>query len=238
MNPSNKTASHIRFVFFLMGIALVFAWSANAHADEMTQISVQNGVTMVRGATVISVSGYVITARTSWGSASIDWTIQTTGSTRFSPNLGSADSIKAIKPGDVIGFSGEVDTSKSTLTVDARFLQDASIVENNTVVNGDVRTIYPDQNIFVVDTGDGTTTVSIDTGAIVTRGGNAADLSDVSKGDVVRAWGTLNAMTRVLSANRVTFSAPSVTQAPGGGFFSTIMAWFEGSRGALSVRDR
>ncbi len=235
MKPTS-TASHIRFVFFVMAFALVCAWAQNAHADTQLTIA-PSGQVMVRGAVVTGVHGYIITAETTWHSAHLEWTVETTGSTAFVPRIGSADALKAIKAGDTIEFNGVLDNGAEALTVAASSVRDTSLINENAVVNGQVLRVMPESGIFLVDTGSGTTTVAVTLGTILTRAGDTASLSDISVGDTVRAWGVLNLRTSVLSASKASFSVKQVaTQQGSGGFFSNIFSWIAGSRGALTVR--
>lgn len=225
-----------------MAVALVLAWAQNAHADELSQLTIApTGQVMVRGAVVTAVDGYTVTATSKWGSASLQWSVQTTGSTAFIPRLSSADALKAIKVGDTIEFNGSIDSQSSSFAVTASSLRDTSLVDEDAAVSGQVISVMPDSGIFLINTGSGTTTVAVSPGAILTLGGDRTSLSDIEIGDTVNAWGSLNLRTQVLSATKASFSlsTPSTVSASGGGgIFSSIIAWLSGSRGALSVRDR
>ena len=115
MNTS-QTTLQIRMIFFALGVALTLAFSTSAaHADttqQASQVSIaSSGQVIVKGAIVTSVSGNTITAKAVWGSMSLIWTIRTDGSTHFVPDAVSTAALRAIKIGDTIAFSGDIDAS-------------------------------------------------------------------------------------------------------------------------------
>ena len=92
------------------------------HAEEHTGSSVSiapSGQIIVKGARVTSVSGSTFTAETGWGAARMSWSIQTSGSTRFTPDLGSAATVARIKVGHTVSFTGTLNGSIAKPTVNA-----------------------------------------------------------------------------------------------------------------------
>jgi len=222
--------------------ALLLAWSSNvAYADTTAtaQMSIApSGQVIVRDAKVVSISGTTITVRSSWGAFGIVWTVETTGSTRFVPGaIASADALKAIEVGDLIGFSGELDTAAGKATVRATVVRDAALQQDATTSVGTVLSINTSNRTFTLSEKDATTTVAMASGTLMTRDGNAATLSDLKVDDNVKVIGSLNTVTRTLTADRITWkSAVESVRAPSGGIFSGLMAWLEGSRGLFSSR--
>lgn len=235
------TVRHIRLLFLAMACMLLFTLTVNiAHADAVSgaQVSIApSGQVIVRDAEVISISGRTIIAKSAWGAMGITWRVETSGSTRFVPESTSAEAIKAIKPGDLIAFSGEVDTSSGQASVRATVVRDASLQQDSIVQTGIVLGIDSESRSFTMKYGEATTTVVLAGGTILTRDGNLAELSDLAVDDTVKVFGSLNTVTDTLKADKVSWksSAQSVNGPPGG-IFAGIFAWLSGSRGIFSTR--
>lgn len=126
-----------RFIFSIfaaMAVLLLWALGVNAaHADTTPpQLSIAgNGQTIVKRATVVSVSGTKIVAETRWGAATLRWTIETTGSTKFYPDGQSREILQEIKKGDSISFSGLLNDSLAQPTVRASVVRDHTLLEKD-----------------------------------------------------------------------------------------------------------
>jgi hypothetical protein len=241
---TSTVAWQIRLVFFVMAAGLSFAWTTNAaRADSLkpaSQVSIaSSGQVIVKGATVTSVSGNTITARVAWGSMSFIWTVTTDGSTHFSPATSSSAALKAIKIGDTIAFTGDIDTSVYNPTVIASVVKDTDLQKESVTEVGSLLNVDQNNKNFTVATSAGTTTVSVDSGTIMTLDGNNASLADMQTGVDIQIIGSLNTATNTMLAQRVSWKTPSesVTGARVGvisGFFS----WLRGTHGALSFLGR
>lgn len=240
MNPSRTkyVEWQIRLVFFVMVLALSFAWTTNAaHADTTQgQISIAaNGQVIAKGAIVTSISGDVIKARTGWGAMSFNWTIVTGGSTRFVPDATSTEALKAIRIGDTISFSGNLDDSAYTPTVIASVVRDTDRQVESVTEIGALLSVDTEAQQFVVSTRTGTTTVSVNSGTIITFDGNEASLSDMQVGVDVQIMGSLNTTSNTMTAQRVSWKTPSQSVAPArAGIISGFFSWLLGTHGALS----
>lgn len=220
---------------FASGLAL------NVYADETgAQISVAgNGQTMVRGASVTGISGSTIYATTVWGSMRMSWAITTNGSTRFVPDVGSSVVLRSIKVGDSISFSGTLDGSSATARVVASVVKDISLIQESVILGGTVMGIDTKSGRLFLSTQEGTTTVATNGGTIITLGGNSTRLSNISVGDTVKAFGTLNSASHLLSADKITVARgerefTTVTET---GIFAGILKWLRGSNGLLTTRS-
>ena len=85
-----------------------------------------NGKVLVRGAIVTATSTSAINATTSFGSTTLPWIIKLASTTKFVPHHDGISSVADIAVGDVISFSGTLDTSATTLTLIARVVKDWS----------------------------------------------------------------------------------------------------------------
>ena len=108
-----------------------FANNDNDRAEKVrkagTAVEVQigqNGRTLVRGAVVTAVASSSLTATTNWGSSNLTWQINTTGAEFIQVGGGKKlYSIADIAVGDVISFSGTLNTGVSGLAVDAKVVK-------------------------------------------------------------------------------------------------------------------
>ena len=166
------------FHFLLAGVALsaAFGLASFAHAEEASSqpgahMTVANsGQVIVRGAKVTGVSGGVITATTQWGSSSLSWTVRTNGSTRFLPaGAVSTDTLRAIKIGDTVSFSGELDMSAGRFIVGASVFKDVSLIRDAQVIRGAVQGVSKAPDTLTVSGEQGTSTIAVTRNTILTR---------------------------------------------------------------------
>jgi hypothetical protein len=229
-----------------MGTVLALTWASNAHADtagtEAAQVTIApNGQVMMRGALITAISGKILTATTGWGSTTITWTISLSGSTRYIPEMPSATAIETVQVGDTVNLTGELDTSSATPRILASVFKDASLYEDSATIGGSVVSTDSNARSLTIRNDSGTTTIKLLRGTFMTKAGNTTTLDDLRIGEHVSATGGLNRMSNTLTADRITVdaeeSAPTSSDTSPG-IFETIVAWFEGNRGALSVRNR
>ncbi len=238
---------YIRSTFAVLAIVLCAAWGVNtAHADaaQGAQLSIaSNGQIIVRGATVVGVSGHTITVTTNWNGTKLYWNVETTGSTKFTPDLGSSATLKKIVPGHTIGFTGVMNGSGEGASVLASAVRDEVLVQSSVSVVGTVQSIDPETNSFILKVADGERKIIAVGGTLMTRDGNGTTVSGIAIGDSGRVTGTLDASTGTMTADRISIKSPTepvVATKPraSGGVFASVMKWLQGSRGILSVRER
>lgn len=240
----------IRATFAIMASALAFAWMTNtAIAQESSGSSVSiapAGQTIVKNASVVSVSPGVIRAEASWGATRITFLVHVTGSTRFVPDMNSRDAMAAIKAGQTISFTGTLGFSNQRPTVAASVVQNNTLIQESVSLDGIVASVNADTGTFAVraDSSDPVTVV-VPSGALMSRDGNRASVSDSIEGDKVRIVGRYDSVQGILTASRVTLkSNPTVVQSTDQptaageerGIFASIVGWFMESRGSLTVR--
>ncbi len=228
-----------------MAVVLCFAWGTNAaHADETSSVSIAStGQVIVKNAVVTGVAGSVIHAEALWGAARIAFSVQTTGSTRFVPDLGSREALRAIEKGHTISFSGSMSGSLAKPTVNATVVKDTELLRESVSVVGTVESIDAKSGTFVLRTPEGATTIQVPAGALMSRNGNYTRVADIEPGDSGKATGTLDTTAGTLRASRVTLvtgTEESLPEIPNTGtsegVLSSIIGWLKGSRGILSVR--
>lgn len=237
---TKRPALYIRTIFVVMTMLLSIAWATNAHADTVSaQMTIApNGDVMIRGAQIESIAGDTAVVRLTWGKTVLRWSVMLTGSTRFVPSMSSTDAKAALKVGDPVSFTGEIDTLTSQPTIIASVFTDNALYQQSATLGGKVLSIDQRARNLVISNDAGTSTIALWSGSIVIRGGNRTTLGNISVGDQVSATGSLNLMTKTLSADRIDVSTPE-TASSGGGIFASILSWLTGTRGsALSVRDR
>lgn len=115
---------------------LMFAFVQNAEAENKGPRAVgsklevaisDNGRVIVRGAEVTEISGDTIRARTEWGATALTWTIETDSETDFVTKGGSGTDLDDVSLGDYVSFSGQLDESESSFTIDADAVRNWSL---------------------------------------------------------------------------------------------------------------
>lgn len=116
--------------------ALMFAFTLNAQAHQAgakavgskLEVSIaDNGRVIVRGAEVTDINGDAVTARTEWGASALTWTVDTDSETVFVEKDGSDSRFSDLSDGDYISFSGTIDESGTTFTIDADTVKNWSL---------------------------------------------------------------------------------------------------------------
>lgn len=216
---------------------LYFMSSLNAYADSGISIA-GNGQVIVRGAKVVQVSGNEITAQTQWGGAKMIWKVVVSGSTRFTPARDHEELANDVHVHEFIAFSGLINQRVAAPTVLAMMVRNESVVQSATIIDGSV--VGYDDSGLIVDTENGTSTIRIGTGTIMTRDGNQAHVNDLALGETVKAFGTFNLRSRTLDAQRViSISFPDIPNTGAQvkqGVFASIVAWFRQSGSLFSVK--
>ncbi len=169
-----------------------------------TEVSVQishNGKTLVRGAEVSAIAGSVITALTKWGSSTLVWTINTSGSTQFVQTGSKNGTIANIAVGDVLSFSGVLNASSTGLVVTAdtvkNWTKKTTPTPNvNDTFQGTLQSAASTSlpTSLVLKMNNTNYTVQANTGTIV-LGANwlPTSLSNFVAGDIVRVFGSVSA---------------------------------------------
>lgn len=210
-----------------------------ANADTVAGVSITAaGKTVVRGARVTKVTHTEIFAVSEWGTARIQWKIDTNGSTRYMPDSEDRTLPQLVRVGERIGFTGTMDQNSGVPIIHASMIRNETVVQSSTVLSGSV--IERDSSGILMLTDTGTSTIRIGTGTIMTKDGNKMHAEDVTPGETIKAFGTFNARIRVLDADRiVSESLPEIpnTGAPQKtGIFQTIVSWLRLGGSALSLR--
>lgn len=220
--------------------ALYFLSAVAANADIMPSVSIGgNGQVSVKGATVTAIDADKITAVSKWGGTKIVWTMAITRASRFSPEHTDGPLTKFVSIGERVGFSGQIEQKNGTFIVYPAIVRNESTMQDAFIISGNV--IDTDDGAVLVSTENGTSTILVGTGTIMTRDGNKTRLSDLVLGETVKAFGTFNARARTLAADRiltVSLDQPEIPNTGGGskqpGYFSRIVAWL--GYGPLAVR--
>lgn len=97
----------------------------------------QNGIVHVLGAQVASISGSVVNAVSTFGSVVLNWTVNTSNSTKIFVGGSATSSVSAIHTGDKISFTGNASSTSSPLTVTARVIHDITLSSGKHGRDGD-----------------------------------------------------------------------------------------------------
>ena len=196
---------------------------------------------MIRNAEVVSVSGSTIVAKTAWGSTSVIWTVETTGSTQFYPDNGSRAVLKAIRAGHFVNITGVLDISSERPTIHASVVRDTALVKDGATVVGIVISTDVPAKTVTLKTSNGTTTIAVDSGSVITRDGDPVPLREIKVGENIRAFGSLNLITKVLVADKITYSTSTDNNADtktavSPGFFGNLLLWLRGTSGLMTIK--
>lgn len=165
----------------------------------------ERGKVLVRGAGVLSNSNGVITATTTWGAASLIWTVKTGTSTEFIHRNGLGSSLGDILPGHIISFTGVIDTEVSPLTVNADTVKDWSLRERRASFTGVIQSLNASSSTFTLLT-EASTTISVEIASTtpLMKEGSAIVFAALSVNDKVKVSGIYNGDTKILKADKVT----------------------------------
>jgi hypothetical protein len=101
------------------------ALAAGAQTQELHIAN--NGLILLRGAHIVSVSGTTLTVSMEWGSAKYSWVVRTNASssgyhnygTRFLDHNGNPITLSQVESGGYVTVTGMLDSSANTPTLDA-----------------------------------------------------------------------------------------------------------------------
>lgn len=185
----------------------------NSSTPASPSVSITNGKALVRGAKVASVSGTTINASVTWGTATLTWTINTDGATKYYNGLGNAGVFADIASGDSISFAGTI--SGNGLIVLATAVKDQTGSVSNATVNGKVQSVNATGLSLVISKGkdehnqSGNLTVQTNASTIITMNGTTLPFASIALGDKVKATGLLSADRTMLTATALEVSRPT-----------------------------
>ncbi len=111
----------------------------------------QKGYMVVRGAVVTSAASSTVMASLSWGSATINFVLNTDAKTNVIRQAGNRGSLSEIVKDHVINFEGDVVITAPAFTVNARHIRDWSVRKVMVNQYGVVKSIDSAGKKFVVD---------------------------------------------------------------------------------------
>ena len=83
-----------------------------------------NGLVLLRGAEVVSISGSSIRVRMAWEGGNFNWKIKTNGKTKFFTAMGEKGTAGDIQTGDIVSVSGMLASSGEESIIIAEFLRE------------------------------------------------------------------------------------------------------------------
>ncbi len=213
-----KKISYV-FAFVLMFSCLTFMGRAMADNDEGMKHAKEahatgstlevhifdNGKVLVRGAKVTGVSGTVVSAYTTWGSVTLNWSVNSDAGSKVVRRYGGVSSVSEIAVGDFISFHGNiVTTSSSPIMVNADVLKDWSIQKKNSSMSGIVKSIDSANMKFVLSRENKSdVTIMVTSSTQIKKDDTTGVFSDISVGAKVLVRGVLNTLNNSLNADLV-----------------------------------
>jgi len=86
-----------------------------------------NGLTLVRGARITSLSGGSIGLLISWSGAELRWSAHTAYGTEILDNTGNKATFGSLHVGDIVTVTGQLDQGGGTPSITAQYIRDQSI---------------------------------------------------------------------------------------------------------------
>jgi hypothetical protein len=83
-----------------------------------------NGLTLLRGARVLSVSGSTIRVGIAWSSGLFTWDINTAYNTEFFGPTGQKETLADVQPGDIVTATGNLHAGGGEPAIDAQFVRE------------------------------------------------------------------------------------------------------------------
>lgn len=203
-NVFNRTHIAVLALAVIVVPLSMFIGTAHADSDAHAKIGVSignDGGVLVRGAKVTGVSSSTITADTSWGSSVLGWIVETDNDTEFIAPKEEHSGVANIAVGDVVSFSGKLDTEHAGFAVDADVVKDWTNAHIATKISGIVTAINSTVGSFTVQSGDSTTTVQ--TSSSTDFGGVITSFADLVLNAKVKITGFFDATSSVFTAEEV-----------------------------------
>lgn len=181
-------------------------------SSNQVSVDINNGGrTSVTGAKVTSVSSDTVVAQTQWGSATVSFNVKVSSSTSIKGQNGKNNMpLSQIAIGDIINFSGSLNTGTSGLTVNATQIKDltrasagnpkpASHVFEGTLQSVSSSTLPATLSLMIDSV---VYTVQVPASALVlAKNWTATNLGVFQNGDKVRVFGSLqNSTSTVIDA--------------------------------------
>jgi len=166
-----------------------------------------NGTVKISGAKITAISGSSFNASQTWGSYSLNWVINTNGSTKLQARSGGALSLSDFAVGDMISFSGSLDQSQTQGVVTAKVVRDSSVQKQNASISGTVSSVNSAATSFVLSTkGKGNVTVLVSAGTSICKGSATTTFASLAVGQTIKANGVWDSAANTLQAQTVTIS--------------------------------
>ncbi|MDP2648793.1 MAG: hypothetical protein Q8P19_02735 [bacterium] len=100
------------------------AAAASTQEQPMLEVHIaNNGLTLLRGARVLSISGTTIRVGMAWQSSTFTWTLETNYNTRFVAQSGEKATLADITTGDVVMVTGTLRAGGSEPAIDTDYLR-------------------------------------------------------------------------------------------------------------------
>lgn len=115
--------AHPADVVYLSAKAAAAA-SASEKAPMQEVHIANNGLTLLRGARVVSISGSVIRVSMIWGSSSFIWQVRTDSNTKFEMSTGESSTFANVQVGDAVTVTGMLSNSGAEPSISAQYVRD------------------------------------------------------------------------------------------------------------------
>ncbi len=179
------------------------------YVGSAQQVTITNqGKVQLDGVKVTAISSPNLTATSTWGSTVLTWSIKTSADTKFVRRFSGGSSLGEISVGDLVSVKGSLDSSATQLTVNASWVKDWSIQQENSTFRGTIQSIDAGAQHLVMNTERGNITVQVNGTTKVQRGDATISFSALVIGETITASGLYNNLSLTLTASKIKAKAP------------------------------
>src|SRR3989344_3753840 len=189
--------------------AIILGFFSTAFAAPSSELKISSdGTFMAQNIVVMQKADTNLFARGVWGNAFVRLTILTSPvgvPAKITKKNGGIASVAVIREGDILSVEGSLAQGADYLLVNAKSIQDLSLLVEEKRVSGSVHSVnYGARSFALTDKVLGVVTVYATSSAKVTKGARTLTVGEIVQGDrVLSASGTYDYTTHVLNASAV-----------------------------------
>lgn len=175
----------------------------------------EKGEAKVKNAVVFMIAGPTLFVRTYWDNAFIRWTIRTDNKTEIVKMFGGAIKVSDIKVGHILNAQGAMVSGSDTLNLNASFVRDLSLENEQATFSGIVSLIDATANKIILKTSESKDLIVKLNSATFKKGNIFVPLSKIKIGDkATSVIGVYHQPTETIEAVSLEFSQNTSIFAP------------------------
>ncbi|HEY9584369.1 MAG TPA: hypothetical protein VJI33_02210 [Candidatus Paceibacterota bacterium] len=165
----------------------------------------EDGVVKIKNAVVFQIAGSTFFARTYWGDSYIRWTMRTNNKTKIAKRFDGVANYSDLKVGHILNIDGELLSGADTLNIEASFIRDLSLENENASFKGKILKTDLGLANFTLQTDDGKIlTVNTNGTTAIKKGLLSIQINNISTGDrILSVEGNYNQIKGVIVASSI-----------------------------------